>query len=60
VLEPVTPKVILFYAYSASHQNTERSLCTERDKFSVWVLFANNMAVFLTLTIQRLKQACLL
>jgi hypothetical protein len=52
VLEHVTPKVILFYADSASHQNIERSLCTEKDKdkFNLWVLFANTMAVFLALT----------
>jgi hypothetical protein len=57
VLEHLTPKVTSFYAYSASHKNTERSPCTEKDKFSVWVLFADNMAVFLTLTIQWIEQA---
>jgi len=57
VLEHLTPKVIPFYAYSASHKNSERSPCTETDKFSVWVSFANNMAVFLTLTIQWIEQA---
>lgn len=59
MLEHVTPKVILFYADSASHQNTEMSLCTEKDKdkFSLWVMFASTMAVFQALTIQWLEQA---
>jgi hypothetical protein len=32
-------------------------LCTEKDKFIVWVLFADTMVVFLLLTIQWLEQA---